>query len=145
MGSTLVLTGRPILRKNAPGDYVYPHEFEVAKTLGYCSFMFVPLEAGGRIIGSLNLASRPAARYSDKELRTAQEIAEYLAVVLDHAWFKEQLLRQTGELSFLNSISTAINKTLDVSDLLDLALQEIITLTGMEGGALVRGTRGTRS
>ena len=130
-----IRTGRPILRKNAPDDYVYPHEFEVAKALGFCSYMFVPLVAGGRIIGSLNLASRPDARYSEKELRIAQEIAEYLAVVLEHAWLNKQLLRQTEDLSFLNAISTAVNRTLDVSELLDLALGEIIGLTGMEGGA----------
>lgn len=85
-----ILTGRSILRRNPPADYVYPHEFEVANALGVCSYMFVPLESKGRVIGSLNLASRPDAKYSEEELFSAQEIADHLAVVLEHAMLFEE-------------------------------------------------------
>lgn len=62
----------------------------MSKTIGSSSFMFGPLKSKGRVIGSLNLASRPDAKYSEEELSSAQEIADHLAVVLEHAMLFEE-------------------------------------------------------
>lgn len=86
----VVLTGRPILRKNCPEESVYPHEFAVAKQHGIRSVMFVPLKSKGRVIGTVNLDSCQPARYSEQELKTAQEIANHLAVIVEHALLYEE-------------------------------------------------------
>ena len=84
-----ILTGNSILRRTSDA-FTYPIEFEMSKTIGSSSFMFGPLKSKGRVIGSLNLASRPDAKYSEEELSSAQEIADHLAVVLEHAMLFEE-------------------------------------------------------
>lgn len=54
-----VLTGRPILLSDFPGDS--PHEVarQVSEELGVRSAMFVPLETKGRVIGVLLIFAHP--------------------------------------------------------------------------------------
>ena len=96
-----IRSGSPILRRT-PEAFVYPIEFEMAKTIGSSSFMFVPLESKGRVIGTLNVASRPEAEYTERELHTAQEIADHLAVVLEHAMLFEESKQAEETLRRLN-------------------------------------------
>ena len=105
----VILTGRPMLRKHIPEESVYPHEFAVAKQHGIRSAMFVPLQSKSRVIGSLNFASCQAARYGQEELQTAQEIADHLAVILEHAMLFEESKQAEETLRRLNKQLENVN------------------------------------
>ncbi len=45
--------------------------------------------------------------------------------------------QQVEPLSVLNAIATEASRTLDVSEILDLALERMVALTGMDGGAVL--------
>ncbi len=121
----VILTGRPILRKTAPNDYVYPHEFEVAEALGPCSFMFVPLKSKGRVIGTLNFASPVEVRYTENELKTAQEIADHLAIILEHALLYQESAELSERLKTLYELMRIATSTMDIAEVFDLVGDQI--------------------
>lgn len=67
----VILTGRPVFRKNLPDDGVYPLEAVIARDAGLRSAMLVPLESRNHAFGSLNFGSRHPNRYSEKDLEVA--------------------------------------------------------------------------
>ena len=85
-----ILTGHLIVRRDMPAECVYPIEFEMAKEAGLRSLMCVPLESKGRVIGSLNLGSTRPNEYDEQEFQVAREIADHLAVIVEHALLYEE-------------------------------------------------------
>ena len=97
----VTLTGRPLIRRN-PADFAYPLEFEMEQAGGYRSAMFVPLKSRGRVIGSLNLASKKEDGFSETELQIAQRIAEHISVIVEHATLYDESKRSEEDLRRLN-------------------------------------------
>ena len=106
----VILTGRPILRKNFPDDSVYPIESEMAEKHGFRSCIFVPLESKGRVIGSLILRSLQPGKYCERELQIAQEIADHLAVIVEHTLLDEQSKQADAVLRRLNKELAEANR-----------------------------------
>jgi len=70
------------MRKSATSDKHYA----VMKAVGFHCLMSVPLVARGRSLGALTfLAVRPALRYTQADLMTAQDLARRAALLLDNA------------------------------------------------------------
>ncbi len=97
-----IRTGKPVIRANMLEDGVYPVEAVVATESGYLSLMCVPLESRGRVIGCLNFRSRPADSFGEKDLRAAQEIADHLAVVVEHTILHQKAEESADALRRLN-------------------------------------------
>ena len=107
----VIRTGRAVLRTNFPEDSVYPIEFEFAERHGLRSFMFIPLRSKGNVIGSLNFASLRPGRYTAKELQPAQQIADHLAVIVEHSLLYEES-REVVVLEERNRFAREIHDTL---------------------------------
>ena len=107
----VIRTGRAVLRTNFPEDNVYPIEFEFAERHGLRSFMFVPLRSEGNVIGSLNFASHRPGRYTAKKLQTAQQIADHLAVIVEHSLLYEES-KEVTVLEERNRMAREIHDTL---------------------------------
>ena len=97
-----IRSGKPVIRANMLEDGVYPIEAVVAAESGYLSLMCVPLEARGRVIGCLNFRSRLPDSFGEKELRAAQEIADHLAVVVEHTILQQKAEESADALRRLN-------------------------------------------
>ena len=97
-----IRTGKPVIRANMLEDGVYPVEAVVAAESGYLSLMCVPLESRGRVIGCLNFRSRPADSFGEKDLRAAEEIADHLAVVVEHTILHQKAEESADALRRLN-------------------------------------------
>ena len=107
----VIRTGRAVLRTHFPEDSVYPVEFEFAGRHTLRSFMFVPLRSKGAVIGSLNFASLRPGRYAGKELQIAQQIADHLAVIVEHTLLEEES-RDVAVLAERNRMAREIHDTL---------------------------------
>ena len=85
-----VRTERPILVKNYPEDS--PHEVSrrVSEELGVHSAMFIPLESKGRVIGVLLIFASQRGKFDEEDLRMAQEIGTYVAVIAEHTLLYEE-------------------------------------------------------
>ena len=93
---------QPIVRSNASEEGAYPSEIELANQDRYRSLLVVPLVSRGRAIGTLNLDSYQENKYSGQEVQIAQEIADHLAVVLEHTLLHEELEQTAETLQRLN-------------------------------------------
>ena len=90
------LTGEPVL---VPHALESEHELtrELATLSDLHSMMILPLKSRGRVVGVLSFGSHEPARYGEPELRVAEEVADHLAVIVEHAW----LAREATELARL--------------------------------------------
>ena len=70
-----------MLRQNAHDD----QHLELLRQLNSRSAMVVPLLAGGETFGALSLVSEQADRYSDDDLRFAEDIARHAALAIQNA------------------------------------------------------------
>jgi serine/threonine-protein kinase RsbW len=62
------------------------HHFELTKSLGFTSFMAVPIGRGDAVLGSMTLVSAGSGRrFGSDDLSLAEELAEQVAAVIDKA------------------------------------------------------------
>lgn len=63
-------------------------------------------------------------------------IVELTRDVTEEKRIKEDLVRKNQQLAILNKISTTVNETLDLTEMLERALSEVLILTGIDVGAI---------
>ncbi len=63
-------------------------------------------------------------------------IVELTRDVTEEKRIKEDLVRKNQQLAILNKISTTVNETLDLTEMLERALSEVLRLTGIDVGAI---------
>ncbi len=81
----VILTGQPCVIKDMTSPEASPLEQQFAERFGYRSALHVPLRNKDRVMGALSFGSRELDRYGDSDVAAAQEIADHIAVVVDHA------------------------------------------------------------
>lgn len=65
---------------------------------GVRSYIVVPLNAQGRLIGSLNLSSDQPYAFTREQIEMSGEVADQLAIAIQQARFSEQIQRHAAEL-----------------------------------------------
>ena len=69
--------------ERSPRDKRY---FGLLRTLGFCSYMVVPLKARGRLLGAITFVGvHPEQRYTPKDLLFAEDLAGRTAMAMDNA------------------------------------------------------------
>jgi signal transduction histidine kinase/PAS domain-containing protein len=63
-------------------------------------------------------------------------VVELRRDVTDQHMLSESLIRRNQQLSILNSIANTVNQSLDISEILDRALEEVLRLTDIDVGAI---------
>ena len=120
------LNRRPHVLREVDQDAKYDFTRTVAASGQLRSMMFVPLESQNRVTGVLAFGSHEPARFGDEELATAQEIADHLAVIVQHAWLareSQELARLQERTRLAHEIHDTIAQSL-ISIVLELDLAE---------------------
>jgi signal transduction histidine kinase/uncharacterized protein YigA (DUF484 family) len=99
--------------------------------------MMVPLEARGKIRGTLNLGSRRPGFYGPAELETLKEIAVQVAVAMENSRLFALMERRTADLQLLNRTGEMLSSTLDMERILQIALAALPRLIGGDIHALL--------
>jgi signal transduction histidine kinase len=93
---------------------------------GMRTIVDVPLVVSGRLIGLVDLgAKRPDALTAD-DLPLLESLAAQLASSIEAARLHEQTERRVQHLTTLTQFSAAINKTLDLDEILQIVLNEVL-------------------
>jgi PAS domain S-box-containing protein len=92
VGSAKVIrTGEPDLMTEIPDGFWEtvaqdPEQLRLLREVGFVSSMIVPLRVRGVVIGDIAMATAESGRrYGERDLRTAQELADRCALALDNA------------------------------------------------------------
>jgi signal transduction histidine kinase len=101
------------------------------------AWMGVPLNAGERVIGVMNVSSsEPGVRYSPDQLSIFSAIAHQAAAIIDKTRLDKEMEERTLQLSTLNEVASAINSTLDLDTVLDMITQKAVEILDAESGTL---------
>ncbi|NTW97463.1 MAG: GAF domain-containing protein, partial [Oscillochloris sp.] len=111
-------TGLPLIIDDvrAQGGSFYPR-YERDNNL--ISFMGVPVIYRERIVGVLSVMTNYVRIFSDDEMLLLVGLADQAATALENARLFQERERRINELSTINSISAAVNSTLEQQDLLE--------------------------
>jgi signal transduction histidine kinase len=132
----IVRTGRPIMTD----DYVAECRRRGVTSGGrpVRSWMGVPLNAGNRVIGVMNISSfDPDVKCSDDQLRFLSAIADQAAAILDKARLYQEMEERARQLEALNEVGSVITSTLDLSAVLKLIMDKAVDLLQAEAGSLI--------
>lgn len=96
-----------------------------------------PLIIDDRVIGALNLSHDTRAGYfTEDDSRLLSLLTNQIAVAIEKARLFEETQQRMRELGAVMAVSSAANQSLELSELLELALDKLLAVTGFEGGAL---------
>jgi len=122
------------------GDPRFPYGSESA----YKNWLGAPLISKGKVVGVLTVEKREPNFYTDLHQQLTLTFANQAAVALDNAQLFEEtraraaaLDEQAQRLALLNRVSLALAQSLDLENILEIALRETaITLGVPEGSAI---------
>jgi signal transduction histidine kinase len=132
----IIRTGRPIVTE----DYLQECMQQGVTPGGRPgkAWMGVPLNAGDRVIGVMNVSSfDPTVTYSHEQLQFFSAIADQAAAILDKARLYQEMEERARQLAALNEVGGVITSTLDLPVVLRLIMEKAVELIQAEAGSLV--------
>lgn len=141
LAARVVQTGRPLFLPDSTGGSRSPspvpdYQPQIGRS-GSPSLLVVPLRAQGKAIGTLGLSrEKGKERFTREDQEFLAELADRAAMAVTNAHLYEDARARTEELSTLLSLATRLRRAQSPRELLPLALGEIRTLLGADGGAV---------
>jgi PAS domain S-box-containing protein len=117
----------------AEPHYVNPDPDHIA-TLSELS---VPLQAGGEIVGVLDLQSPQLDAFSEDDVLVMQTLADQVALAVRNARLYEETRRRARELAALNQAGQAITSTLDLDTVLGQVIGQVQNLIAAEAATVL--------
>jgi len=136
----VIQKGEPVLTGDAQED----ERFAAGESIGALSLrsiMCAPLRARGQIIGAAYVDNRlQAGAFTREDLQLLMAFGNQAAIAIENARLFQQtdgaLARRVDELTLFQRIDRQLNRSLDLGEVLDLALEWAIALTGADGGSI---------
>jgi GAF domain-containing protein/anti-sigma regulatory factor (Ser/Thr protein kinase) len=109
------------------------------------SWMAVPLEVKGRVIGNLTVVQAEPAFFGDDHVALARSVANHVAIAIENARLFEERERKARELGALLELSRSVASTLDLHQLLEVAMDRLRELVSYTGGNISLRTEDGRA
>lgn len=94
----------------------------------------LPLSSRGQVIGAMTIQSSQTEAFSQDDISALQTMADQLANAVQNASLFKERSRHSKELTTLNYISSTVNQSLEMQDLLDTVLDAVIAVMGFDAG-----------
>ncbi len=131
-------SGEPLLANDVSREPRY-HFREETKDIK--SELAVPIKLKGEIIGVLDAQSIELDAFSQDDVSILQTLADQLAIAIENARLYQQtdekLQTRVKELSVLYAIAEAVNHSLDLDKVLQLALDSAVEVARMDSGGIL--------
>lgn len=136
----VIESGEPLLSDNAQDDERFAGRKSVIG-LRLRSIMCAPLRVRGRITGAAFVDNRlQSGVFLPEDLQLLSAFANQAAIAIENARLFQQtdqaLARRVEELTLFQRIDQQLNRSLDLAEVLDLALAWAVTITGADGGSI---------
>jgi GAF domain-containing protein len=115
-------TGSPYLANDTLSDPLYIADDLLPHTR---SELAVPIRAGDRVLGVLDLNSEQSNAFDEQDLFVTQSLADQLALGLENARLFAAEARRRREAETLQTATQALSATLDLHKVLELILEEL--------------------
>ncbi|MDX1521121.1 MAG: GAF domain-containing protein, partial [Anaerolineae bacterium] len=126
----VIETQDPLIIHNAPE--AFPNAF--APDAEIKSWLGVPLTYGINILGLIALDSREENYFTQEDADVVLAFANQVAVAMQNASLFENVKNQVRQLQALTDIAQALNRALDLNEVLNLVLDAVFDLTGCADG-----------
>jgi formate hydrogenlyase transcriptional activator len=113
----------PLLVPDLSQDQRFPKVFGPLRDEGFRTYYVFPLTTGQKRIGTLGVGSRAAHAYSEQDLRLLLRVAELVAVAVETASTREELLDERRRLQALVDVNRELVSSLEMHQLLPLISQ----------------------
>ncbi len=133
MSGRMVLDGLPQVVEDVDQDLRVLHQEEF-RAEGLRSVAMVPLRARDRILGTLTVYARAPRHYLPGEIDLLSQFANLAALSIENARLFEDAHRGAQEQVALNMIATATTQSLRLEEVLQIALDKTLEVTGREVG-----------
>jgi diguanylate cyclase (GGDEF)-like protein/PAS domain S-box-containing protein len=100
------------------------------------SFLATPIVAQARMIGALMVDNRQTHFFTEADVRTAQALAQHIAIAIHNARLYDETRRNADQLARINQISAAINQPFALDDVLGSTLRELIRALEVDRGGI---------
>ena len=124
--------GKPVVRLN--GVHPNVHMSEANEREGIKLAISVPLLVKDKLVGVVTSAAHEARVITTEELSLLSAIGHQVGMAVVNARLYEQAEQRTQELAALNTISEVVNRSLDLTEILNAALDETMAVMGMDMG-----------
>lgn len=136
----VIKKGEPVLTGDAQEDERFTSGESVG-SLSLRSIMCAPLRARGQVIGAVIVDNRmKVGAFTREDLQLLMAFGTQAAIAIENARLFQQtdeaLARRVDELTLFQRIDRQLNRSLDLGEVLDLALEWAIALTGADGGSI---------
>lgn len=136
----VIKKGEPVLTGDAQEDERFATGESVG-SLSLRSIMCAPLRARGKVIGAVIVDNRlKVGAFTREDLQLLIAFGTQAAIAIENARLFQQtdeaLARRVDELTLFQRIDRQLNRSLDLGEVLDLALEWAIALTGADGGSI---------
>ena len=102
----------------------------------YGSFLGVPIESMGELIGTLELISYSPVAFSQHDLDILQMISMQAAIAIENARLYQQAESRAAELASLTRASAAVTSTLDLEEVLNTIASSVLEVVDCQGSAI---------
>lgn len=103
---------------------------------GFRSCAFLPLNVSGQTRGIVHLASREIGHFSADKSDHLMTIARHMGVAMENRELLEAAERRAREQEALNVIAKATSQSLRRDELLEIALDKVVEITGRERASI---------
>ena len=124
-------TGQSVRLGDVRGDSRY-----LAVREGLRSELCVPLRAGERTLGVVNVESRRPDAYTESDQRVLETIAAQISVAIQNARLLEETRQRLAELEALHTVSTALRLAQTRDEALPILLDETLAALETDAGAI---------
>jgi GAF domain-containing protein/CheY-like chemotaxis protein len=100
-----------------------PSEASGALALGFQSYQGVPIEAKGRILGTLCTFSSRVLSPKSNDIKLLSAVGQQIGVAIENANLFEQTQKQASELTIMNEMSSILSTQLEVNEIVDTVYQ----------------------
>jgi GAF domain-containing protein len=121
----------------------FPEGSEMARRLGFCAILSVPLLREDVAIGVITLRRTEPRLFTERQVTLLQTFADQAVIAIENVrLFKEleartqDLTRSVGELRALGEVGRAVSSTLDLETVLTTIVTRAVELSGLDGGVV---------
>jgi two-component system NtrC family sensor kinase len=137
--SRVIVTGKNLHLSDWSAVELPEYERMVHETVGINSALYLPLLSGGKCVGVLGIAGKPAGIFSESEIALAESFRDQALIAIENTRLfnetREALERQTATAEILRVIAGSPS---DVQPVFDVIVERAVRLCGARMGRVYR-------